>query len=244
MLLQTRGIVLRAVKYGETSVIADILTEQKGLHSFIASGVRSAKSAIPYSLFQPMMVVECIVYFKEDPEALHRIKELRAGLMLQAIPFELKKGAVALFMAEICRKTITDVNQDPDLFDFIFNNIAWLDQTRHPLPNVHLHFLLHLSGLLGFQPVLEIEPDEPLHFDLKEGTFLPGMPNHAASIPPELTKYMLHLLHTPLEHCHTIQIPQKERKILLNKIIQFYQFHISGFNSINTPEILALVLES
>lgn len=38
MQIKTRGIVFRSVKYGESSVIADIFTEEKGLHTFIAGG--------------------------------------------------------------------------------------------------------------------------------------------------------------------------------------------------------------
>ena len=54
MLIKTRGIVFRAVKYGETSVIADIFTEEKGLCSFIGGGVRSARARMPFNLFQSM----------------------------------------------------------------------------------------------------------------------------------------------------------------------------------------------
>jgi DNA repair protein RecO (recombination protein O) len=243
MLLKTRGIVLRAIKYSETSVIADILTEEKGLHTFIASGVRTAKSSMPYSLFQPMMVVEGIVYFKEDPGALHRLKELRAGLILKAIPFELKRGAVALFMAEICRKSIIEIEYDRELFEFIFQNIQWLDESPHPIANIHLHFLLHLSGYLGFQPVLESETDQDVYFDLKEGVFLSDPPSHRFFLPPQEAKKMLQLLQSTLQACHTVSMTRQERKYLLNNLLQFYQYHIPGFKDIHTPEILELVME-
>ena len=106
MLLETIGIVFRTVKYGETSVIADIFTEEKGLHTFIGGGVRSARARMPFNLFQPMMVVDLVAYYRDDPNAMNRLKELRAGEVWQAIPFDIRRGAVALFMAEICRKSI------------------------------------------------------------------------------------------------------------------------------------------
>ena len=106
MVLETIGIVFRTVKYGETSVIADIFTAEKGLHTFIAGNVRSAKARMPFNLFQPMMVVEMVAYYRDDPTALNRLKELRAGEIWKAIPFDIRRGAVALFMAEICRKSI------------------------------------------------------------------------------------------------------------------------------------------
>ncbi|MDX1408425.1 MAG: recombination protein O N-terminal domain-containing protein, partial [Saprospiraceae bacterium] len=38
MLIKTRGIVLRKLKYSETSIIADLLTEEFGRMSYIISG--------------------------------------------------------------------------------------------------------------------------------------------------------------------------------------------------------------
>ena len=40
MIYSTKGIVLRTVKYGETSVIAAIFTEMFGIQSYIVNGVR------------------------------------------------------------------------------------------------------------------------------------------------------------------------------------------------------------
>ena len=44
---KTKGIVLRTVKYGETSVIVTILTELFGLQSYLINGVRSSSRRVP-----------------------------------------------------------------------------------------------------------------------------------------------------------------------------------------------------
>ena len=46
MLITTRGIVFNQVKYGETSIIARIYTEQSGLESFLIRGARSRHARI------------------------------------------------------------------------------------------------------------------------------------------------------------------------------------------------------
>ncbi|MCY7330621.1 MAG: recombination protein O N-terminal domain-containing protein, partial [Saprospiraceae bacterium] len=97
MILKTRGIVFRTVKYGETSVIADIFTEEKGLHTFIGGSVRTARARMSFSLFQPMTVVDAVAYFRDEPNALNRLKELRADQVFRAIPFDIRRGAIALF---------------------------------------------------------------------------------------------------------------------------------------------------
>lgn len=242
MLLKTRGIVFRTVKYGETSVIADIFTEEKGLHTFIAGGVRAAKARMPYSLFQPMTAVEMVSYFRENEGSLNRLKELRAAEVWTQIPFDIRRGAVALFMAEICRKSIHEAEENRELFEFLLENLRWLDTSPHPIANIHLHFLLALSEFLGFRPQAEIAGDGEQFFDLKEGTFSPAPPSQAFYLEPAQSTQMLALLRSPLEFCHEISLSRPERKALLQKLLQFYQLHLPTFSEVNTPEILEMVM--
>ncbi len=240
MLIKTRGIVFRVVKYGETSVIADIFTEEKGLCSFIGGSVRTAKARMPFNLFQAMTVVDLVAYHR-DGSGANRLKELRAAEIWTSIPFDIKHGAVALFMAEICRKSILEEEEHSELFDFLLGHLRWLDATPHPIANLHLHFLLGLSGFLGFQPQ-DPEDAGELFFDLKDGTFSPIPPPHALLLEPDQTRQMLTLLASPLELVHEIPLTRPQRKALLNKFLQFYQLQIPSFKEVHTPEILELVM--
>lgn len=242
MLLKTRGIVFRTVKYGETSVIADIFTEEKGLHTFIAGSVRTAKARMPYSLFQPMTAVEMVSYYREGAGAMNRLKELRAAEVWSAIPFDIRRGAVALFMAEVCRKSIQEAEENRELFEFLMENLRWLDSTPHPIANLHLHFLLALSSFLGFQPQTEFSVGGELFFDLKEGTFQPVPPAQPLYLEPEQTSQLIALLNGPLERCHEVAMNRGERKALLQKLLQFYQLHVPGFSEVHTPEVLEMVM--
>jgi len=243
MLLKTRGIIFRTLKYGETSVIADIFTEEKGLHTFIGGSVRTAKAKMSYSLFQPMTVVDAVAYFRDEPGALNRLKELRADEIFRAIPFDIRRGAVALFMAEICRKSIQETEENRDLFRFLLDNLLWLDTTSHPIANLHLHFLLALSAYLGFQPQTELALGQESFFDLKEGIFSPVPPAHLLYLEPTQTQQLLDLLEVPLQECHTVALSRPDRKALLQRLLQFYHLHVTGFTEINTPEILEMVME-
>ena len=118
MLIKTRGIIFKAIKYSETSLIVDIYTEEKGLRKYIISGVRSKKGQGKASLLQVMSMVDLVVYEREDKE-LNRIKEIKAGHVFQGIPFDLSKGVIGLFMAELARKTIKEATSNPELFQFL-----------------------------------------------------------------------------------------------------------------------------
>jgi DNA repair protein RecO (recombination protein O) len=241
-MLHTTGIVLRTVKYGETSVISDILTADKGLCSFIGGSVRTARSKMPYSLFQPMTIVDLVSYWREDPNTLHRLKECRAAAIWQTIPFDLKRGAIALFLAEVTRKCILPGDVNADLFELLSDTLHHLDSTQSSVANIHLYYLTALSGILGFQP--SVDPSDlptSYFFDLKEGEFIPNSPLSGSSMPPAVTAHFLAFLQSDLSDCHTIALTRSERKILLQKLLQFYQLQQPGIGEINSPDVLEMI---
>ncbi len=189
-----------------------------------------------------MTVVELVSYFKDEAGAMNRLKELRAADIYTTIPFDIRHGAVAMFMAEICRKVIQEAEENRDLFDFLRNYLLLLDGTPHPIANLHLHFLLHLSGYLGFQPHAESEDLPEAYFlDLQEGVFSPFEPLHAQHLDARSSEQVMALLQTEAELCHTIMLQRNERKTLLGKLLQFYQMHMPGFTAPHTPEVLETI---
>ena len=80
-------------------------------------------------------------------------------------------------MVEIARKTIIEAEENPALFNFLFDTFVHLDQTLHSVANLHLVFMLRLSGFLGFEPVDDFSNTRP-YFDLKEGVFAASPPVH------------------------------------------------------------------
>ncbi len=242
MLLQTRGIVFRSIKYGETSVIADIFTEAEGLHSFIAGSVRTARSSMPMALFQPMTVIDIVSYYRNDANALNRLKEARVSEVYTKIPFELRRGAIALFMAEICQKCIHEAEPNPELFDFLLQKLRWLDTTESPVANMPLYFLIQLAEMLGLS--IGIDADDTTYeqfFDLKTGVTTLIPPDHPMYFDGLQTARVLALSRLPIELCPEVPLTRPERRELLHGLLQFYQFHLPGFTGANTPDILEAI---
>jgi DNA repair protein RecO (recombination protein O) len=64
MLHKTRGIVFRFTKYGESSIIVTIFTELFGIQTYIVNGIRSKNSKGKIALFQPLTLLDLVVYYK------------------------------------------------------------------------------------------------------------------------------------------------------------------------------------
>ncbi len=241
MLIKTRGIVLRAIKYSETSLIADIYTEAKGLQTYIVGGVRKRGATVKASLLQVMSLLELVAYYREGRSGMNRIREMQPAYVYRSIPFDIRRSAVGQFMTEVVRRTLFEPEENPELFEFLFENYRWLDQTEQPIVNLHLHFLLHLSGYLGFLPGNTLVAERP-YFDLREGIFVAEDQGGGHTLGPPLSSYLQQLLALPRERAHELQIPAEHRRRLLRGLLDYYRHHIENFPTIHSHVILQEVL--
>jgi DNA repair protein RecO (recombination protein O) len=235
MIIKTRGIILRTVKYSETSLILDIYTEAKGLRTYIVSGVRTSRAKVSIGLLQVMSLVDIVCYDKEDANKLNRVKEIKAAHTYSSLIFDIKKASVGQFMAELIRKTIKEAEENEALFNLIFDFFVFLDETPSGYANLHLAFMLELSNHLGFKPHTETYTERAV-FDLKEGNFTTATVTHF--INSSLSKILRGLLESDWYHASDVKMTREERQQLLGELLNFYRFHIDNFPEINAHRIL------
>lgn len=244
-LYKTKGIVLRTVKYGETSLIVSIFTETFGLQSYLINGVRSSskKGSGRANLFQPSAILELIVYHNELKH-LQRIKEFKWSFLYQQILTNVPKNAVALFMVELLTKSLKQPEAHADLFHFCEDALVHLDVSSDSvMANFPLFFSLHLTTFLGFR--MEDDYSEQKHFfDLKAGKFVSEQPTHSqflsgkqASSTSELLKVM-----QPFE-LEGIKLNHNFRRELLFAFETFYKLHIPDFGTLKSLPVLRDILE-
>jgi len=239
MLLKTRGIVIRSMKYSETSLIVDVYTEEKGLRSYIVSGVRTKRAKVSASLLQIMSLLDMVVYHRDDKN-LARTKEIKAAHVYTSLPFNIRKSSVGMFIAEIIRKTITDPEENRDLFEFLYNSFVFLDLTDQPVSNFHLSFMLDLMPYLGFMPGGNYNEKTPF-FDLKEGTFTDSPSDALLYVKDPHSQLIGQLIKQQIQDSHLISMNKADRKIVLQELLKFYRLHIENFNDIQSHIILEAV---
>ena len=244
---KTRGIVLRVVKYGETSLIVTILTELFGIQSYIVSGVRttSKKGTGKANLFQPAAILDLVVYHNELKH-LNRIKEFRWGFIYQHIFSDVPKNAVALFMVELLTKCLKQPESNADLFHFCEDAFIHVDKSNDQvMANFPLFFALHLAGFFGVTPSLWKGDFEkgPVYFDLKEGEFTIQIPDHPHFLEgkkAEITNELLKVMQP--EELEEIKLNHEFRRQLLFTYETFYALHIQDFGVMKTLPVLREIL--
>jgi len=241
MLVKTKGIIFRTMKYKESSLILDVYTEKYGLRSYIISGVRSKKSKTKSGLLQVMGLVELVSYHKNGSQ-LNRIKEVKAERFYSDIPFNVIKSSIGLFITEVCKKSIKEREQNQEMFDFLFENFCYLDQTKNSLALFPHIFMIKLTEILGCMPSNNRSEDAPI-FNLQEGAFVKYDDQLTYNVNHENSAYFFDLLGATFENSSMIQIPKLNRSQLLDQLISFYKLHIEGFGDLQSLAIVREILE-
>ena len=238
MLLKTQGIVLRNVKFGETSLIIDVYTSEKGRQSLVINGVRSQNARVRQSMVSVSSLVDLIIYH-EDHKDVSRIKEVKSAYVYQAIPFDVIKGTVALFMTELISKTVKESEENPALFDFMVNSFVALDDAKKATL-FPLVFPILLMSHLGFSPGNDWSEKTPF-FDIREGVFVSIEPP-VLSLNKELSQIFFYLLQIDISNMDDIDIHKSDRRKLLDGILSYYRHHVDNFKELNAHRVLRDVL--
>ncbi|HWB94007.1 MAG TPA: DNA repair protein RecO [Puia sp.] len=241
---KTKGIVLRTVKYGETSLVVTIYTELFGIQSYLVNGVRTSSKKGPgkANLFQPAAILDLIVYHN-DLKNLQRIREFKWGILYQHIFFDVLKNAVACFMIELLQKCLRQPEPNPELFYFVEDAFLHLDAGEsRVLANFPLFFILHLAGFFGFR-IDDVYSERQSFFDLVEGQFVHEHPHHPDVLEGAYSYITAQLLRArrPGE-LQELALNQDTRRILLQAYLKFYALHVPDFGEMRTFSILQTVL--
>jgi DNA repair protein RecO (recombination protein O) len=244
MIHSTKGIVLKTVKYGDTSIIVTVYTELFGIQSYIVNGVRTSSKKGPgrANLFQPAAILDLVVYHN-DLKNLQRIKEFRWGHLYQHLFFNVVKNSVALFMVELLQKTLKQPEPNPDLFHFIEDAFMHLDHAdEHITANFALFFALHLTSFYGFRFSDDYTEQQTI-LDLQEGEFVHDQPIHPYFLQGQYSFVTSQLLKVMQPHeLKEIRLNQEMRRILLQAYQTFYALHVQDFGIMKTLPVLQEVL--
>lgn len=241
MLLKTQALVLKTVKYGDSSLILTLYTKSKGIQQYIASGLGKSKSNRTNVLLRPMNILEIVAYDRPD-KAINRLKEYQAALVYQNIPFNVWKGTIGLFWLEVLLKTLKESEPNPPLYQFIFDSFLLLDQTQGSIKNLPIIFLISLMRFTGIMPE-SIEEEPHFFFDLKSGLFCLHQPQHIDYMEPGFARIFNKFLSLEVLHAQQLDTSRTDRQHLLDKILDYFHIHLEGVGVIKGHLVLKEVMK-
>jgi DNA repair protein RecO (recombination protein O) len=223
MLYKTPGIALSHIKYRDTSIIARIFTAEFGLQSYIVNGVRSPKAKNKMGHFQPLTLLDLVVYHRPGKD-IQRISEMRCRLNFSSIPFDIRKTTMALFMAEFMVKSLHTEENNQELFDFAESAIAYFDQAPEGYENFHLQYLLKMMVFFGISPLTARQLLDEVQSPLRQ--------DDAA------VAHLQQMLRVPFGYVGPMG--KSLRSSMLEDVLAYYRYH---FDSIRDLKSLAILKE-
>ena len=237
---KARGIVLNTIKYGESSMVAHLLTDVAGRKSFMVQGIgkggrgKGGKSA----LFQPMFLVD-IMALESSHTQIDRVKEVALARPLQSIPFDVRKSTVALFMAELLYKIVREVEPDSPLFEYVYDSVIALDEMEEGVFNFHLWFMVGLSRFLGFFPADEYR--EGAVFDIENGSFTTTPPRSGLFFNADNSRLLATLMEISPAELGSVRLSRVQRKEFIESLLAHFGYHLDTIPSLQSLRILSEV---
>ncbi len=183
MIVTTEAIVLKSMKYGETSRIVSLYTREHGKVSVIAKGARAAKSKYGAAL-EPMSYSQ-VVYYRKENRDLQTLSQADLLAQFRGVIDDPDKLVVGFALIEYIQSVIHGEEAHERLFDALHRSLTSLNAIDRNPRNVLLRFLLDLCQELGFgidislclgcrQPLRDDGTHTHVKFDAQDGGFTCG----------------------------------------------------------------------
>lgn len=232
MLQKTEGIVLKTLKYSESSVITKVFTREYGLNSFIIPGIRSSRNKSKSNLFQPLQILELDVYYHPH-KSLLKLKEFRPSIIYTNLYTDMIRQSIAIFAIEVLTKCIHENEVNENLYDYMRTFLLETDSTttsKNIMPHL---FLLQISNILGFMPYIEVPFEERSYFNIEAGVFEKSPSYAQITLDKTEAKLIFDFLDEKYEN-----FSKNNRLKILEILLTYFKFHIPNFKQVTSLDII------
>lgn len=243
MLTRTKGITLRSVKYGDSSIIATIFTQDLGIQTYMVQGVRSSTAGKNRAaFFQPGMLLELVVS-QQSQKNMQRIREFQAAHIYNTLHEDIVKNSILIFSVEVLLRVLPEHAPMPSLFTHAYDFFIYLDKAAvNEAANLPIYFMIECSRELGYE-LTGMWSEQTPYLNLREG----GFTDHPPSAPPYISddeaRVLNQLLLAPdFASIGRIQMSSTARANLTDWYIAFLQQHTQHMGNIKSLAVLRAIL--
>lgn len=248
-LVKAEGLVTRAVKYGEDSMILTIVTKELGLISAIAGRVRTAKSKLRAGT--QLLVYGRFDLFRGKEKSMYHVNEAQTIQPFTGLRESLDKFAYAAYFCEVVNKLIPENSPDEELLRLTLNTLYLLAEDKVSPTVLKMVLEFRAAAQAGYAPetlrcgVCGAEKDL-MWFHLQEGSALcadcGGIPKGAARVTDALCHAIAYICGAEQNCIFSFQIGEQAMEYL-GKLSELYlQTHVgTNFQTLDyLKQIIAL----
>ncbi|MBI4417634.1 MAG: DNA repair protein RecO [Ignavibacteriales bacterium] len=150
MIVRTDAVVLKSMRFRDTSKIVTFYTRKFGKLAAVAKGAREPKSKFGAAL-EPMTEVHLVLY-KKDQRDLQLVSQCDILRPFKTIHSEMPKMEAAMSVLELLHQLTHDEEENPALYRLVTDTLEAVEQAEKNVYNFVYAFELRFSALFGFSP--------------------------------------------------------------------------------------------
>jgi len=248
MIVSTNAIVLRTMKYGETSKIVTVYSRKYGKMKLIAKGARSAKNKFGASL-EPMAHSSIVLYRKEHRD-LHLLSKAEIAEPLLKLSNESEKLAVGLAIVELVNMVMHDEEENQPMFALLAESLEAANDASHNVSNVFFAFEIRMCGLFGYGLDLrrcslcgrdvEENPDAGRAYLMLDNGSVVCSDCHArhkasgVKMSKGIVRILVHLTTAAMSSVAGLAMPPAIQNEILALLTMYVKYHIEGVRTLKS----------
>ena len=146
--IKTKGIIIKKVKFRETSIILDVLTPDLSVISVMAKGIRNKKSKNT-GLIELLNELELVLYKNPNSDWYF----YRSSHLINAHLFNIEHTTSILMQApvEVIRQIIVPLDDSFAIYELLETYLSYIRAIKKNEITIFWRFLLKLSKIIGIE---------------------------------------------------------------------------------------------
>ena len=247
-MLKTEGIVLKEMRYKDTSKILSIFTKRYGKIAVMARGAYRPKSQIivntqPFSYNEYQLYKGKNFYYLNQADIIDSFYDIRE---------KIERVVYGQYMLELIEKSMEDGQENPKIFMLLLKGLNILSTMDKDFLKFIIAYEIKFISFLGYRPFLNRcvlcgnENLNNIRYSPREGGIICcncfSLDSSSIYLDEKLYKGINELLYIPLDKIHKVQLSAECLKKIHHIIVQHILFNIDR-NKLNTLNFIQ-VLES
>lgn len=244
MITKTEAIVLRAVDYQESSLIATLFTRRHGKIAVIAKGARRPKSKFAAFLVPGQMLE--VVYYMKTTRSIQTLSDASYLEKLDQLRVDLDKMALTVTTLELTAQLLHENEVNEPIFVFLLNLLPWLNKREKISRVIFPYIQIRLAQLLGIglQYVNEQGTQSVNgYINIVSGTLTHrAEESEAIRLTPLQFAFVRESLHSMKSTVFEIDLEKNELIRLIEYLDRYFRYHIEGIRPRKSDAVFEQIL--
>jgi DNA repair protein RecO (recombination protein O) len=251
---KTEAIVLKGLKFGDSSKIVTLYTKDYGKIKVIAKGIRKPKSRLAGTL-ETFFHIH-IVFYKKTTTEIYLLSQSEIMQPFRKITKDLNRYAFASAALELLDKLITGEERNEKIFELTLGTLSFMETCLpKSVEKSFLFFALRLADILGYKPKFDrciscsqAIPDRLILFSPDKGGIIcrrcATQDQAYLRLSKESARSALKLQSINLDKLNSYNITKNQLREISNVILNLLDYHTGKGRELKSLQFLRTTISN